>query len=167
MIPYQSLPTPPDELSAGKLLARLVDGIGFRYFIATEGLTAKEIDFRPTPESRNMIELLQHIYQLVNWTSNAFKLPYTTIKETENFELLRMETLQLCQLFSQHLSNLSPAEIEKASVYLKRLDKDFSFWYLINGPLADALTHIGQVNSWRRVAGNPISRISPFTGEAY
>ncbi len=167
MIPYQSLPTPPNELSAGKLLARLVDGIGFRYSIATEGLTANEINFRSTPESRNMMELLQHIYQLINWTSSAFELPYTAIEETENFDLLRGETLHLCQIFSQYLSDLSPTEIEKASVYLKRVDKHFSFWYLINGPLADTLTHIGQVNSWRRIAGNPIARISPFTGEAY
>lgn len=29
------------------------------------------------------------------------------------------------------------------------------FWYLINGPIADALTHVGQISSWRRMAGNP------------
>lgn len=167
MTPFQSLPNPPNNLSAGTVLARLVDGIGFRYRIATEGLTANEINFRPTEESRDMMELLLHIYQLINWTSTAFACPYTAKEELGNFENLRKETLELCQLFSGFLADLSDDTIEKVSVYLKRKNEHFSFWYLIHGPLADALTHIGQVNSWRRIAGNPIPRISPFTGEAY
>lgn len=167
MTPYQSLPNPPKTLSAGTILARLLDGIGFRYQLATEGLTSNEIDFRPTKESMDMMELLIHIYQLISWTSSAFDFPYTTKKTFADFDELRMETLELCQAFSAFLADLSAAEIEKASVYLKRKEKDYSFWYLINGPLADALTHIGQVNSWRRIAGNPVARISPFTGEAY
>lgn len=167
MTPYQKLPSPPSELSEGKLLARLVDAIGFRYAIATKGLTANEINFRPTAESRNLLELMIHIYQLIDWTRKAFEMPYSPIRELEDFEVLRTETLVLCHLFSQFQSDLTPEQIVKTSVYLKRMDTHFSFWYLINGPLADALTHIGQINSWRRIAGNPIDRISPFTGEVY
>lgn len=167
MIPYQTLPKPPSELSEGKVIARFVDAIGFRYHTATDGLTVKEISFRPTKESMDMYQLLLHIYQLISWTSTAFKLPYTTKKEFTDFEELRLETLELCQQFSQFLQQLSASDIAEVSVYLKRKDQHFSFWYLINGPLADALTHIGQVNSWRRIAGNPIARISPFTGESF
>ena len=167
MTPYQTLPNPPSDLSEGAILARLLDGIGFRYHTATEGLTMNEINFRPTKESMDMSELLLHIYQLISWTSTAFKLPYTRKKEYTDFAELRKETLELCQQFSQFLQYLSASDIVKVSVYLKRKDLQFSFWYLINGPLADALTHIGQVNSWRRIAGNPIPKISPFTGEAF
>ena len=42
MTPFQSLPNPPEDLSAGTILARLVDGIGFRYRIATEGEKYKD-----------------------------------------------------------------------------------------------------------------------------
>jgi hypothetical protein len=36
---------------------------------------------------------------------------------------------------------------------------------LINGPIADALTHIGQIVSWRRINGNPQpSGVNPFKG---
>jgi len=166
MIPYQSLPEPPKESSEGKILARLVDGIGFRYQLATQGFTQKEIDFCPVEGSMNMMELIHHIYGLMKWTSGAFHLPYTP-KELTNFEEYRAETLHLCQIFSEFLSSQSDESIRAAGVYLKRMDKHFSFWYLINGPLADALTHIGQINTWRRISGNPVARISPFTGESY
>jgi hypothetical protein len=62
---------------------------------------------------------------------------------------------------------MSDEEIDQTEVYLKRIDTHFSFWYLINGPITDVLTHIGQINSWRRIAGNPFDRISPFTGEPF
>lgn len=166
MTPYQSLPTPPDTISEAKIIARLVDGIGFRYQLATAGFTQKEIDFCPVEGSMNMKELLTHIYGLITWTGTAFKLPYTKKILTEYSEL-RRETLEVCQLFSKFLQGLSTTDVEEASVYLKRMDKHFSFWYLINGPLADALTHIGQVNSWRRISGNPVARVSPFTGIPY
>jgi hypothetical protein len=39
------------------------------------------------------------------------------------------------------------------------------FWHIINGPLPDALTHIGQINSFRRLAGKPVKRAQVFTGK--
>jgi hypothetical protein len=42
--------------------------------------------------------------------------------------------------------------------------RDHPIWYLINGPLADALTHVGQINAWRRLAGNPCPKVSVFLG---
>jgi len=35
---------------------------------------------------------------------------------------------------------------------------------LINGPFSDALTHVGQVASWRRINGNPILGANVFFG---
>ena len=37
----------------------------------------------------------------------------------------------------------------------KNTSRKLPFWYWINGPLADALTHVGQITSWRRISGNP------------
>jgi hypothetical protein len=36
---------------------------------------------------------------------------------------------------------------------------------MINGPISDALTHVGQVNSFRRLSGNPVSPANVFSGE--
>lgn len=166
MTPYQNLPEPPVDSSEGKILARMVDSIGFRYQLATNSLTQKEIDFCPVEGSMNMMELIHHIYGLMTWTSSAFKLPYEPEKMT-TFVEYRQETLSLCQGFSEYLAALPNESIREVSVYLKRMDKHFSFWFLINGPLADALTHIGQINTWRRISGNPVERISPFSGLSY
>jgi len=36
---------------------------------------------------------------------------------------------------------------------------------LLNGPIADALTHVGQVISFRRTSGNPIPKgVNVFMG---
>jgi hypothetical protein len=42
--------------------------------------------------------------------------------------------------------------------------EDRPFWHIINGPLSDALTHVGQINSFRRLAENPVSEANDFTG---
>ncbi len=35
---------------------------------------------------------------------------------------------------------------------------------MLNGPISDALTHVGQVNSFRRLSGNPVYGANVFTG---
>ena len=43
---------------------------------------------------------------------------------------------------------------------------DFPFWNAINGTVADALYHVGQVVSHRRAAGNPIDpQVNVFVGK--
>ena len=43
---------------------------------------------------------------------------------------------------------------------------EFPFWNNINGPIADALWHCGQVVLLRRASGNPFnSKASVFTGK--
>ncbi|NNF21370.1 MAG: hypothetical protein HKN67_05475, partial [Saprospiraceae bacterium] len=42
----------------------------------------------------------------------------------------------------------------------------YPFWNLLNGPLADAMWHTGQVVSHRRSSGNPFdSTVSLFSGK--
>lgn len=42
---------------------------------------------------------------------------------------------------------------------------EFPFWNMLNGPIADALWHTGQVVSFRRSSGNPFnSKASVFSG---
>ena len=38
------------------------------------------------------------------------------------------------------------------------------FWVLVNGPISDCLTHVGQISAWRRQAGNPAPASDPFDG---
>lgn len=164
---YHSLPTPPENFSAGSILARFIDSIGFRYQMASNGLTENEISFCPVEGSMNMTELNQHIYQVLAWAHRAFDKDAVRRKDLESFDDYRTAILQCCAEFKGRLLIMSDEEIESVGVYLRRADANYSFWYLINGPLTDVLTHIGQMVSWRRIAGNPVARISPFTGEKY
>jgi len=38
-LPYREISTPTESYSVGAVAARMVDGLGFRYYWATEGLT--------------------------------------------------------------------------------------------------------------------------------
>ncbi len=40
----------------------------------------------------------------------------------------------------------------------------FPVWNALNGPLADALTHVGQIAAWRRLAQRPVPRADVFRG---
>ncbi|MFK8006244.1 MAG: DinB family protein [Saprospiraceae bacterium] len=164
---FQSLPPTPSSLSSGAILSRFIVAIGFRYQTATKGLTQNEIQFRPVEGSMNMLELLDHIYKVLTWGYKAFDKNVKLKTPTNTFDDYRKKTLQVCESFKNRLEEMSDEELEQTEVYLKRIDTTFSFWYLINGPISDVLTHIGQINSWRRIAGNPVDRISPFTGEPF
>ena len=164
---FHSLPPAPPHLSSGTILSRFIVAIGFRYQLATKGLTKNEMEFRPVEGSMNMLELLDHIYKVLTWAYRAFSKNAKLESPNNTFNEYREKTLQVCELFRQRLEEMSDEEIDQTEVYLKRIDTHFSFWYLINGPITDVLTHIGQINSWRRIAGNPVDRISPFTGKPF
>ena len=164
---FQSLPATPSSSSSGAILSRFIVAIGFRYQIATKGLTQNEIEFRPVKGSMNMLELLDHIYKVLTWAYKVFDKNAKLEIPSNTFDDYQERTLQVCQSFRKRLEEMSDEEIEQTEVYLKRIDTTFSFWYLINGPISDVLTHIGQINSWRRIAGNPVDRISPFTGKPF
>lgn len=161
---FQSLPPTPSSFNSGAILSRFIVAIGFRYQVATKNLTEEEIQFRPEEGSMNMLELLDHIYKVLSWAYLAFDKDAKLDLPNMDYEGYREGTLQLCETFRNKLMKLTDEEIEQTEVYLKRMDTTYSFWYLINGPISDALTHIGQINSWRRITGNPVERISPFTG---
>ena len=53
-------------------------------------------------------------------------------------------------------------------VLFQRGDKtsSFPFWHVINGPISDALYHVGQLVSFRRTTGNPLnSNVNVFMGK--
>lgn len=130
---YQTLPPPPKQISAGAILSRLIDGLGFRYQLATNNLTDNEINFRPAKGSMSMLELLDHIYKVLFWAYNAFDKNAKSDRSLKSYDDYRNSTLQVCFDFQKRLLEMSDDEIEQVSVYLKRTNTAYSFWYLING----------------------------------
>ena len=165
-LPYQSIPEVPQSFTPATTVARLIDGLGFRYYWATEGLRSDDLVFKPSEEARTTDETLTHILSLC---VNASKVIGIEAKEVDlnvlDFEAKRKLTLETLMATSTFLKENPNMDLE--ALNLEAGSRTFPFWYIINGHLSDALTHVGQVVSFRRSSGNPIKKgVSVFEGIA-
>ncbi len=152
---YTTLPDPPASMGAGAVLSRLCDGIGFRYRWATEGLVAKELGFSPGPGCMTLGELLGHILELLEWiAANLGMEELPTAAAGDDPDALRRRTIGLAAALSARFKKMSEGDLDAVRIRSSRGDS-LPVWNVVNGPLADSLTHIGQVLSWRRLAGSP------------
>jgi hypothetical protein len=166
---YYQIPDTPTHYSAATVAARMIDGLGFRYYWATEGLTNKDLSYRPSPGARTTLETLEHIHGLTEVLFNTVSKKTTTgaaAKEKQTFTQLREQTLKNIQLASELLKQANAQPQEMDMLFDRPNGKTrFPFWNLINGPAADALWHVGQVVSFRRASGNPIPEgVNVLTG---
>lgn len=169
-LPYYQIPEYPEKYSAGTVAARLVDGLGFRFYWATEGLREQDLSFKPSEEARTIHETIDHIYGLslviVNATTQASNKTATD-EEKFSYEELRKMTLLNIQKAANILRTSKDEDFEKFKLVFEGSQgtSEYPFWNNINGPIADALWHCGQVVSLRRTAGNPFnSNVSVFGG---
>jgi hypothetical protein len=162
-LPYAAFPPAPIHYSAGAVVSRLLDGLGFRYYWATEGLRPIDLAFRPSPEARTSQETLEHIYNLSDMIINVVggnqkPAPHKT------FEELRKATLENIKKASAIVAGYSEADMEKIRIDFG--SEKLPFWNMINGPISDCLWHIGQVVTFRRSSGNPFSaKVEVFLGK--
>ncbi|MBC3758570.1 hypothetical protein H7U19_09160 [Hyunsoonleella sp. SJ7] len=158
-LPYSEIPKHAERYTAGTVASRMVDGLGFRYYWATEGLRSEDLSYKPSDSGRTSAETIAHILGLSNFILSSISKDFKSV-DTENmsFEQMRKQTL---------LNFESASDILKASENLVEFDNDkYSFWNIINGPIADALWHCGQVVMLRRASGNPFnSKASVFWGK--
>jgi hypothetical protein len=169
---YYQIPEYPNEYTAGNVAARMIDGLGFRYYWATADLRASDMMYRPSDEARTSRETLDHIYGLslviVNST-NKLSNKDNPSSENLSFEELRNKTLENFKDASIILKNSSSKDLESYAIVFEKIDgssSTFPFWNQINGPIADALWHVGQVISFRRTSGNPYnSKASMLRGK--
>ncbi|MEQ6118026.1 hypothetical protein [Reichenbachiella sp. MALMAid0571] len=169
-LPYYEIPEYPSEYTAKTTAARMIDGLGFRYYWATEGLTEKDLEYRPNDMARTAGETIDHILGLTNVIANCTKkLPNAGGgKEKLSFEEKRKQTLENLKQASDILKSSNTDGLEDYILIFegKESNTEFPFWNLINGPIADALWHVGQVVSFRRSSGNPFnSKASVMTGK--
>lgn len=158
-LPYYEIPEFAETYTAGTVAARMVDGLGFRYYWATKGLTPKDLSYKASESSRSSDETIDHLFGLSNFILRSISEEFEAIENPEmTFEEKRKQTL---------LNFKSASEILGKSEDLSKFDNDkYRFWNLINGPIADALWHCGQVVMLRRASGNPFnSKVSVFQGK--
>ncbi len=151
---YDSVDQYPATYSGSSVVVRLLDGLGYRFQYATEALTMENYAFRPCEGALSIEETVQHIWWLVNWVSKHVMGKEDPAPETATE--YRQKTLDLICGLQSHFENLDDSQLETNTI------GKFPFWHIINGPLADALTHVGQINTIRRLAGNPTVKHDVF-----
>ncbi|RNC92422.1 MAG: DinB family protein [Allomuricauda sp.] len=170
-LPYSQIPEYAESYSSGNIVARMVDGLGFRYYWATEGLTEKDLNFQPTAESRTALETLQHIYGMSEMILNAPDAqPNIRPKDFSKYSFgeLRKMTLDNLQAASTKYRAMQTDSFDASKVIFQRGEKqfDFPFWNLLNGMLSDCIYHAGQITLMRRMSGNPINpKVNVFLGK--
>ena len=170
-LPYREIPSYPENYTAANVAARVVDGLGFRYYWATEGLRPEDLAYQPNKDGRTALETITHIYELTNTLINATtKVPNVSNPNPPvlGFDEMRRKTLSNIKSASDILKRSSDQELSEFKIIFKN-DKgttEFPFWNELNGPIADAIWHTGQVVSFRRGSGNPFnSKVSVLTGK--
>ncbi len=169
-IPYAQIPEYPDSYTAGSVAARMIDGLGFRYYWATEGLRQTDLDYKPSDSGRACKETIDHLYGLstviVNATTNTVNDRTNQTAEELSFEEKRKRTLLNLKQAADILRSQQDLSNYKLVFKSKYGTSDYPFWNNINGPIADAIWHTGQVVLMRRASGNPFnSKVSVFNGK--
>ena len=170
-LPYYQIPDYPEDYSPGSVAARMIDGLGFRYYWATQGLTQKDLDYKPSKDGRASIETLRHIHGMSKMILNAADAtPNIPVENPPqlSFEELRKETLLNIQAASIKMRGKKAQDFETMGVIFQRGDNQskFPYWNLINGMLSDCIYHAGQITLMRRASGNPIHpKVSMFNGK--
>ena len=143
------VPTAKDKR---ELLRHTVATLSYRGGKAISNAAADFKDFRVADGSRTPGEILAHIGDLLDWAlsiavgkqtwHNSTPLPWQD--ETARFYVA-------LKAFDTYLASDEPlgAPVEK----------------LFQGPIADALTHVGQIAMLRRIAGCPIKGENYFKAE--
>jgi len=162
-LPYYEIPEYSETFTAGTVASRMVDGLGFRFYWASEGLSEKDLEYQPNDDVRSTAETIDHILNL------SYVIVNSTLKKA-NGEVDKSD-MTFNQKREQTLLNLkTAADILRQSDDISQFkiifgEREIPFWNQINGPIADAIWHCGQIASFRRSSGNPISsKVNHFSG---
>ena len=127
-----------------------------------ENLSEEDIKFRPHSTSMSIEEVNSHIFDLLDSTFRVFGGEKQNKDSLTSFQQIRKKSLLVLEDLSERLKKMSDEDLLEIE---KKTSRKLPFWYWINGPLADALTHVGQITSWRRIAGNPqLKGLNVFIG---
>jgi len=135
-----------------ELLRHLVATLAYRGGKAMRGVPADFAVFRLSDESRSASEILAHIGDLLDWALCLAKGEHTWKESAPQSWDRDVERFHLgLQKLDDYLATDSPL--------------GFPPERLFQGPIADALTHVGQIAMMRRIAGAPMRGENYFKAE--
>ena len=128
--------------SSRQLLRHTIATLAYRGGKALRGASDQFADFRAGDTTRTPLQILAHMGDLLDWAlsmaqgkqawRDAPPLPWSS--ETERF-------YASLKAFDAHLASDQPLNVPAEKLF--------------QGPVADALTHVGQLMMLRRLAGAP------------
>jgi len=168
-LPYYEIPAPAEDYTAGAVASRMIDGLGFRFYWATEGLRKEDLAYKPGDDARTSLETIEHIYSMSFVILNASKgTPNVQGQnKTASYAEMRKTALLNFKTASDALRTSTDEQLKEYDAVFQKGDEVVKrpFWMVINGPIADCIWHCGQIVSFRRQSGNPFSgKVSLFTG---
>ena len=135
-----------------ELLRHTVATLAYRGGKAVRNAPSGFAEFRGCPSGRTAGQILAHLGDLLNWGlsiaqgkqswKNSELLPWE--KETDRF-------FAALQSFDDYLASPEPLQVSAEKLF--------------QGPVADALTHVGQIAMLRRMAGGPVKGENYFVAE--
>ena len=135
-----------------ELLRHLVATVAFRGGIAITDAPDTFAEFRASETTRSAGELLAHIGDLIEGSLYLMKGEFVHLQSPP-------------QLWAEDVKRFFTA-IKEFDLYLAS-DAPLAqpIERILQAPIADALTHVGQIVMLRRLAGKPISSEGYFTAE--
>ena len=125
-----------------ELLRHTVATLAYRDAKAMLGAPAEFAEYRSAPDSRTPAEILAHMGDLFDWAlSMAAGKPSWHNSTPLEWEAEQQRFYAALQAFDGFLAGEEELQAPEEK--------------LIQGPLADALTHVGQLATLRRMAGVP------------
>ena len=167
-LPYKEIPSYPANYTQSTVISRMIDGLGYRYYWATENLRALDLDFKPDTLARSTFETMEHIYGLSFMILNASK---NQVNERRDPVQMTAKDLRLATLYNLKSASEAMALVENLDELTILFEgstgrEALPFWHVLNGPLADAIYHTGQMVSFRRTSGNPMNpKVNVFMGK--
>jgi hypothetical protein len=166
-LPFSDISEYPTEFSQANIISRMIEGLGYRYYWASESLSETDLEYKSSEDARSTLEIIKHIYSLTNMISSSFKnQKYEFSEMNHSYKELREKTLLNLKYIHEQLK-LNP-DFSKLKISFERGGNimEFPFWNQINGPISDALWHCGQVVMNRRASGNPLQLgVNVFVGK--
>ena len=123
----------------------------------------QDLVYKANDEGRSTEETIQHIYDLSKIIVNStLKHPNSGDKEVLSYDEMRSKTLNNLKTAADVLRGSD--DISEYKIIFG--EQEIPFWNQVNGPIADAIWHCGQIVIYRRTTGNPINpKVNHFTGK--
>ncbi|MBE2190213.1 MAG: hypothetical protein KGZ71_11035 [Desulfobulbaceae bacterium] len=132
-----------------ELLKHLIAIIAYRFTTAVTDAPDNYYYLKIGVNSRSPVEIIDHMsHQLDSAIQLISGVPVSSVKRnffsSENFEKCKQNFLSLLSSVDIRLDSLKGMDLPRVKV-------------LMQGPLTDCISHIGQLAMLRRLAGNPVA----------